>query len=889
VLSAGTRLGPYEILAKLGEGGMGMVYRARDTRLGRDVALKFLPPEFAQDPDRRARFEREARLLASLNHPHIATLFGVDEADGRHILAMELVEGADLAQRLEHGPIPVEEAIAIALQIAEALEAAHEKGIVHRDLKPANVKVRPDGTVKVLDFGLAKAWESDTSATSMSLSPTITQHQTQAGIILGTAAYMAPEQAAGMAADARADVWAFGVVLYEMLTGRRLFDGETVSHVLASVLKDEPTWDGLPGDVPARVRELLQRCLRKKAKNRLQSIGDARIAIEEVLASPRVPATPEPRSSVATAAEASAWKRALPWAIAAVAVAAGLGVALLRGPARAGKVVRFEIPSPESLTDVGSPRISPDGRMIAFNATDDKGVTQVWVRALDDLEAHPLAGTEGSTRPFWSPDSRYLGFVAGGKLKKVPIAGGPPQTLADTPTGSDGSWGTSGVILFDGQSSDPINRVSAAGGTPQPIVKTDPDKGIVQVAWPDFLPDGRHFLFIADGKKPEDRSVMLGSIDGGSPARKVAEVGSLAQYAPPGYLLYVREDSLLAQPFDPGSLRTTGEAVPLAEHIGPSSVGLADFSASNDGTLVFRSGWTVRRRLVWIDRSGKEIGDADQPAVYREMSLSPDGRTLAMTIEDPRSSNIDIWLRDLARGVTSRFTFDPARDSCPVFSPDGATIVFTSSRGEGAGDLYTKPTSGSGRAELLFRTGEAMLAQDWSRDGRWIALSRLGAKTGWDVWALGMSGPEKGKAMPVVQGPFLELRPSFSPDGRWIVYESNESGRFEVYVKPFPGPGGKWQVSTAGGTEASWSRDGKEIFYVSPGSKLVAVPVAAGATFTAGQPKPLFDVRLQPIQLRNRWVVNGDATRFLFLEPEGTTRALPTTVVLNWSETLRSR
>jgi Tol biopolymer transport system component len=886
----GTRLSHYRIIAKLGQGGMGEVWQATDENLRREVALKLLPEDFASDPERHARFEREAKVLASLNHPNIATLYGLEYVGERHALVMELVEGEDLAQRIARGPIPVEEAIPIALQVAKALEAAHEKGIVHRDLKPANIKVRPDGTVKVLDFGLAKAWQEDVEPSDLAHSPTITGHHTRAGVILGTASYMAPEQAAGMPTDGRADIWAFGVVVYEMLSGRRLFEGETVSHVLASVLKDEPTWEGLPPGVPPRVLELLKRCLRKKPQNRLQSIGDARIVLEEVLAEPHSAVAAEGRAPVAAQPASSVWRRALPWGVAALAAVAAVGiVVIMRRPPAAKRVVRFQIASPESLTDVDTPKISPDGRVIAFDAADEKGVTQIWVRTLDDLEARPLAGTDGSTRPFWSPDSRYLGFVAGGKLKKVLIAGGSPQTLADTPTGSDGSWGTSGVILYDGQLNDPIRRVAATGGTPQDVVSTDPDHGITTVAWPDFLPDGRHFLYIADGKKPGDRYLMVGSIDGKEPSRKLADAGSLAQYVPPGYLLYVRENSLLAQPFDAGSLKTTGEAVPLAEHLGPNAVGLADFSASDDGTIVYRSGWTARRRLVWVDRSGKPLGDVDQPAIYRDTALSPDGHILAMTIEDPRSANRDIWLRDLQRGVTSRFTFDPAQDSSPVFSPDGKTIVFSSTRSGGAPDLYQKPVSGSGQATLLLKTGEVLVAQDWSRDGRWIALNRQSEKTGWDIWALAMEGPNKGKAVPVVQGPFIELRPSLSPDGRWMAYESNESDRFEVYARPFPGPGGKWQVSNAGGFEAKWSGDGREIYYVSFTSKLVSVPVTAGATFELGQPKELFEVHLQPILLRNRWLVSRDDTRFLFLEPEAATRSLPMTVVLNWPEALKSR
>jgi Tol biopolymer transport system component len=886
----GTQLSHYRITAKLGEGGMGEVWQATDENLRREVALKLLPEDFSSDPERHARFEREAKVLASLNHPHIATLYGLEHVGDRHALAMELVEGEDLAQTIARGAIPVEDALGFALQIAQALEAAHEKGIVHRDIKPANIKVRPDGTVKVLDFGLAKAWEAEVASASPLMSPTITHPQTRAGLILGTAAYMAPEQAAGAATDGRADIWAFGVVLYEMLTGRRLFEGETVSHVLASVLKDEPSWDALPAGVPPRVIELLQHCLRKKPRNRLQSIGDARIVLEEALAEPRAPVGAERPAPTSAGPTAPAWRRALPWTVAGLAVVAAVGTAILgRRPPVEKRIIRFQITTPESLTDVDTPKISPDGRMIAFNATDDKGVTQVWIRALDDLEAHPVAGTEGATRPFWSPDSRYLGFIAGGKLKKVPVAGGPPQVVADTPTGSDGSWSTSGVILFDGQQNDPIRRVSASGGTPQPAVEIDGKHGVTQVAWPDFLPDGHHFLYTADGKKQGERYLMVGSVDGKEAPRRLVNVGSLARFAPPGYLLYVREDSLLAQPFDVATLKTTGEAVPLAEHLGPTAVGLADFSASDNGTVVYRSGFTARRRLVWIDRSGKALGDADKPSVFRDEALSPDGRTLAMTVDDPSSGNRDIWLRDLERGVTSRFTFDQGADGSPVFSPDGKTIVFSSTRAGGAPDLYEKSTSGSGQATLLLKTGEVLIAQEWSRDGRWLTVNRLDPKTAWDIWALPMDGPDKGKPVPIVQGQFVELRPSFSPDGKWIAYQSNESGRPEIYARPFPGPGGKWQVSSAGGSEPVWSGDGHEILYVSAAGKLVSVPVSAGASFTAGQPKELFDVRLQPLQLRNRWLANREADKFLFLEPEGAARALPMTVVLNWPEALRSR
>ena len=885
----GTNLAHYRITAALGAGGMGEVWRAEDTRLGREVALKLLPADFAADPERLARFEREAKLLASLNHPNIATLHALEHLEGRHVLVMELVEGEGLDERIARGPIAVDEAIAIALQIAEGLEAAHEKGIVHRDLKPANVRIRPDGTVKVLDFGLAKAWESEHAESNLSLSPTITARHTRAGVILGTAAYMAPEQAAGVGADGRADIWAFGVVLWEMLTGHHLFDGETVSHVLASVLKDQVDLEALPSGVPSRIRDLIERCLRKKPRRRLQAIGDARILLEEYLADPEG-FEPQIGPAAAVAAAPSRTRRVLPWAAAgvlAVILAATLGVLVMRRPAPA-RVVRFDITAPEALSEVGAPKLSPDGRAIAFNATDAKGVTQIWLRSLDDLEPRPLPGTDGATRPFWSPDSRYLGFVAGGKLKKVPLAGGPPQTLADTPTGSDGSWSTTGMILFDGQSNDPILKVPATGGTPQPAVSADASSGVTSVAWPQFLPDGKHFLYVADATGGGQRHLMVASLDGKEAPRKLLEVESLVQYAPPGYLLYVRESSLLAQPFDPVACEARGEAVPLAEQLGTTSVGLADFSASDNGTLVYRSGWTARRRLVWVDRSGAEQGDADEPAVYREMSLAPDGRRLAVTITDSRSDNSDIWLRDLERGVTSRFTFDAARDFAPVWSPDGATIVFTSTRDDTTA-LYTKSALGGGSPTLLFKSEGALSAQDWSRDGRFILLNRMGETTGFDIWALAVSGPDAGKATPLVESQFTEVRPAFSPDGRWFVYQSNESGRYEIYVQPFSGPGGKWQVSTDGGEEPIWSGDGKEILYLTPGGKLMAVPVTTGVTFTAGRPTPLLSVRLAPIVIRNRWVASRDGRRFLFLEPEGAARTVPMTVVMNWAEALKAR
>jgi Tol biopolymer transport system component len=778
--------------------------------------------------------------------------------------------------------------VPLALQIAEALEAAHEKGIVHRDLKPANVMIRPDGTVKVLDFGLAKAWESEAGDSALSFSPTLTQHNTQAGVILGTAAYMAPEQAAGQAADRRSDIWSFGVVLWEMLSGQKLFAGETVSHVLASVLKDEIDLDALPDDLPPRVAEVVRRCLERKPKRRMQAIGDVRVLLEEWLENPEIEYSEASAIDIAGSRQPR-WKQLLPWVVVTVLAVGLLTTVWPRAEQEdPAPIVRFQIVAPESLTSAGPPTISPDGRSIAYNATDENGATQIWLRAMDDLEAHPLAGTDGSGRPFWSPDSRYLGFVAGGKLKKVPITGGPPQTLADTPTAADGSWGTGGAILIDGTDSDPILRVPAAGGTPQPVVKADPEAGIATVGWPQFLPDGQHFLYTADGATQDDRRLMAGSLDPEEAPHEIFITDSLVKFVAPGHLLYVREDSLLAQPFNPETLEITGEPVPLAEELGTTGTGLADFSASVDGTLVFRSGWTAKRRLVWLDRFGRRLDDADEPAVFRSTDLSPDGKQLAMTIEDPRSDNVDLWLRDLARGVTSRFTFDPGRENNAVWSPDGRALAYASLQGDSYA-IVLKEASGTAPAEELLRVETNTGPNDWSADGRWLALNQRSAETGWDIVVLDLGEENRGKLTPFVQGRFMEVRPSFSPDAKWIAYQSNESGRSEIYVQQFPGPGGKWQISTDGGSEPRWSDDGSEIFYLTPASTLMSVPVSTGDTLSAGRPQELFDVRLQPITTRNRWLVSRDGQRFLFLQPEGSSRSLPTTVVMNWAESLKER
>ncbi|MEX1310387.1 MAG: protein kinase [Candidatus Sulfomarinibacteraceae bacterium] len=840
----GTTLANFEIKSKLGEGGMGEVWLAEDTRLGREVALKVLPADVAGDADRLARFEREAKVLASLNHPNIATLYGLEsvasdadadaDAAATTFLVMELVEGEDLSERIARGPVPVEEATRIALQIAEALEAAHEAGIVHRDLKPANIKLKPDGTVKVLDFGLAKAWDSQTGDASLSLSPTLTQHATAAGVILGTAAYMSPEQAAGIAADRRADIWAFGVVLWEMLTGHKLFDGETVSHVLASVLKDEIDLDELPAETPAHVRKLIGRCLRKKPKMRLQAIGDARIALEEpdeeAVLSVEAAAAPPTRARLA-------WAVAAVLAIAAIALAAALG---LRDEATS-RLVHSAIPAPPDTVfhldplNPGAAVLSPDGRRVVFSARRESGEYSLYLRSLDEGEARPLAGTDKGHYPFWSPDSQWIGFVAEGKLKKIKAAGGPALTICDAPDGKGGSWNEDGVIVFAPESGTPLHRVAAVGGESTPITELNLEAGDNSHRLPRFLPDGHHLLYYARNASGDPQSVVrvIGLDEGGS-GRDLVTSPASAWFAA-GHLFFARDGMLMAQAFDPDALEFTGDAFPVAEDIVVRPLtGAGVFSATDDGTLLYQTGSRQDGTVIqWFDRRGTPGEPVGDEGLYDQVTLSPDGTTAALVIRDPSIGSNDIWLLDVVSGLRTRFTFDRANDIYPVWSPDGETILFVSRRDEGT-SLYRKSVAGTGDVELVFTSAGDMYATSWSPNGRYIAFDRQGQGTGADVWILDLeNGPS---AELFYQSGAEDGAAFFSPDGRWLAYWSQESGRGEIYVTPFPGPGRRWQVSQNSGTWLQWSSDGREIFFQDESGALKVVSVdGSGETFTVGR------------------------------------------------------
>ena len=847
----------YRITAKLGEGGMGEVWRATDTKLGRDVAIKVLPETFAQDADRMARFTREAQVLASLNHPNIAAIYGVEE----RALVMELAEGPTLAERIAQGAIPLDEALPIAKQIAEALEYAHERGVVHRDLKPANIKITPEGRVKVLDFGLAKAISAEPQAEACAtVSPTLTMRATATGVIMGTAAYMSPEQARGHNVDKRADIWAFGVVLYEMVTGSQLFAEATISDTLASVLKEEPDWDR----APAKLRRLLRGCLEKDPKQRLRDIGDAWRLLEG--------------ETMLTAPSRSR----LGWMIAACVLVIALfavGFLHFRETPPEAAVIRTYIPPPAgtgfnfagALSAVGPVALSPDGRRMTFSARAADGKNQLWLRSLDALTAQPLAGTEDAIHPFWSPDSRYIAFFAGGKLKKIDASGGPPVTLCDAPVGRGGTWNQAGVIVFTPQfSSLGLHRVSASGGVPAAMSLDATGR------WPWFLPDGRHFLFSSGG------TVRLGSLDS-KESKVLVETVSDAVYSQ-GYIIYLREDTLMAQPFDLKRLALSGEAVPIAENV--RSVGSQRrgvFAVSQNGLLVYQSSTGQGRSalLTWFDRNGKRLGTVGEPGDLVGVELSPDRKNVATSVLDPVSRTFDLWLYGVPKAVRTRFTFNASRNyPHAIWSPDGASMVFDSNR-DGKFGLYRKASNLSGSEELLYTDEVLVVPTGWSPMRDLILYNRGGQR----IYALPLSGERK--PFQILPDAVAPVAAQFSPDGRWIVYGSGESQRTEIYIAPFPGPGGKVQVSTTGGLQPRWRSDGKEISYVAPDGRLMAVEVKVnGSSVEAGRAQPLFS-GVPALVLGTSYDASPDGQRFLVaVQPEAAAPE-PLTLVQNWTAGLK--
>ncbi len=885
-LATGTRLGPYEILSPAGAGGMGEVYRARDSRLGRDVALKVLPPHFSQDPSRRERFEREARVVSALSHPHICTLHDIGEQDGVDFLVLEYLEGETLEHRLVRGPLPTDQVLRCAMEIADALEKAHRQGVVHRDLKPGNIMLTKSGA-KLLDFGVAKLAVSSapladalTEMTSSDKPPL-----TEQGSILGTFQYMAPEQLEGREADARTDIFSLGELIYEMTPGRAAFAGRTKASLIASILSSEPpALTQVAPIAPPALERLVKICLAKDPNERFQSAYDVKLHLAWIAEGGSQAGIPAPVSARRRWRERALWASVGLLALAA----AGLGAAYWRSRPAPPPVVRSSILLPEnaSVAVVGpntmAPALSPDGRRLAFVAIG-RQQRQLWVRSLDGLSAQPLTGTEGASFPFWSPDSRFLGFFADGRLKKIDASGGPAQTLCDASEGRGGSWGSGGVIVFASATAGGLSRVPATGGVPSPVTELDSARQENSHRWPWFLPDGKHFLFFSRSAVAEQSGSYVASLDGGKP-KLVVNTSFNAVYAAPGYLVHVRERSLVAQPFDATSLELGSEVFPIAETVqADGSFTHAIFTVSSNGTLVFQAGGAgPDSQMRWFTREGKEAGNAAEPTISFSPKLSPDARRLVTEVTDPTSGNVDLWLYELARGVRTRFTFDAFADIGPLWSPDGAQIAFSSNR-KGYFGMYLKPADGSGQeTELLAMPGVSIRASSWSQDGKYIAYWQLDRKnkTRQDIWILPLSGERK--PFPFVQSAFDEVGPAFSPDGKWISYNSNESGSEQVYAAPFPGPGGRWQVSSAGGSTAAWRKDGRELYFLSTDDKLMAAEVRAeGASLAVGQVRSLFSVR--PKRLGRIYDVTADGRRFVVNTSLQENNALPLTLVANWT------
>jgi Tol biopolymer transport system component len=867
-MASGARVGVYEVVRPIGVGGMGEVYLARDLRLKRDVALKVLPDRYRLDGQRRARFEREAQLLAALNHPNIATIHGLESIADSCALVMEFVDGETVADRVSLGPLPMATVVRIARQLVDALDTAHEQGIVHRDLKPANIKVRPDGAIKVLDFGLAKALDAGDAATAVGVT-TLTAVE---GVVVGTPAYMSPEQARGGPVDRRTDIWAFGCVLYEMMTGRRAFDGATTSDAIAAVLTREPDWAALPPDVAAGVRRLLQRCLEKDVKHRLRDIADAREHLRDD------DGTTSTGTSIA--APAVRRRRVSTWQLAGIAATVALVVAL----AIPATVHLREAPPPELRLQITTPpttaplefALSPNGRYVVFLASvsSSDAAHRLYLRALDNPVAQPLVGTDGGRRPFWSPDSRSIGFFAEEKLFRVDIAGGPPQPLAAAAVPQGGDWNADGTIVFAPNTVSALLRVPASGGAPVAATELDAPRQKSH-RMPFFLPDGRHFLFQADGD-PDVSGIYLGTLDGGPP-RRLTAAESAAAYLPPDRVVFVQGGALIAARLDVSRGELTGDPVTLAPSIGSASSAPLRFSVSRTGIVAYRAGQGSTERTSWFDRTGKVLR---QLPWMNAPELSPDGRYVAgdRTVD----GNRDVWLVDLVRGPLTRFTTHQAVDGFPVWSPDGARVAFHSQR-NGTFDVWIKRSSGSvGTEELLVGTPDNEWPLDWSRDGRFLLYHRSDqnyARS--DLWALPMTGNTR-DAIAVANTPFEERLGQFSPDGRWIVYETNESGRREIVVQAFPASGAPVHISTNGGVAPRWSADGKEIYFVAPDGKIMAVTVAVkGREFSVGHPAALFFAGLPAQVFKVQYAVTRDG-EFLVNSLMGEGSASPITLILNW-------
>jgi serine/threonine protein kinase len=875
-LSIGTCLGPYEILAPIGAGGMGEVYRAKDTRLGRDVAIKVLPSHLSDNPELKERFEREARAISQLTHPHICTLYDVGNENGVEFLVMELLEGQSLADRVEKGLIPTEQVLKFGVEIADALDRAHRAGIVHRDLKPGNIMLTPSG-VKLLDFGLARIAAAERSPSDLSSLPTMaapSQPLTEKGTVMGTFQYMAPEQLEGKPADPRTDIFAFGCVLYEMATGKKAFQGASQASLVSAILRDEPKpISEIVALAPPAFERLVRTCLAKDAEDRWQNARDVRNELQWIAQAGSQTGAPAAVVSRRKSRERLAWILA-----AAGAAAAAFAIFLvLRGAKSSDRAIRlsFDKPATSSILGFDSLAPSPDGSRVALVAYSAGGKSAVAVRSIDSLEMKAIPGTEGASLPFWSPDGKTIAFFAGGKLKKVDASGGPVESLCDSPGHFGGTWGSKGMILFAGHDLDGLYKVPATGGTPVKVTSLSPEDEAHR--WPSFLPDGDHFVFLVDAQFTEGHWLALSSLATGKVERLIRAVSDLA-YVSPGYLLYVRSGSLVAHPFDSHRLRFSGDPKPVATDLYASAVNHHfDFGASQNGVLLYQSA-DPNVRFRWYDRSGKSLGEAGEAGRYGLVELSPDDTKAVFETLDSDGRRASLGILDLLHGSASRLTTTAVSDFNPVWMPDGRRVLFSSSRGGAVADLYETTVSSVGEDRLLFKNADGASPWSVSPDGRTVLVSSFSAKTADDLWLLPLG--EKPSLQAFRKSSFDEMEAQFSPDGKWVAFSSDDAGRSEVYVRSLADPSNQIQASSGEGWRPRWRRDGRELFFVS-NRKLMAAKIETGPPIRAGEPTALFE--------REAWfdyAVASDGQRFLLETPASEASKPAAVALLNWTSAL---
>lgn len=892
MIQTGRKLGRYEIRSKIGAGGMGEVYRARDIELGRDVAVKVLPSSFSVDATRLQRFQQEACAAGALNHPNVLIVHDIGACEGAPYVVSELLEGETLRKRIGGTPVAQRRAIDYALQIANGLAAAHEKGIIHRDLKPDNIFITNDGRLKILDFGLAKLTQVDGDQAQTDI-PT-RRVDTDPGVVMGTVGYMSPEQLKGKAVDQRSDIFSFGAILYEMLSGRRAFHRESVAETMSAILKeDPPELSDTNKTVSPALERIVNHCLEKNPEGRFHSARDIAFALEALSGS-----TTSNETAIAAALPAARWRgRALlPWIIAGAGVLLAATVfawSYFRGSPEdeVTQATRFIISMPDKALILGPPVISPDGRQIVYRLNTEDSKELLWVRSLGSLDARPLVGTDGAAQPFWSPDSRSIGFFANTKLKTVDLSAGSVQTVCDAPSNVSGAWSRSGTIVFSRGVASGIYSITTAGATPVQVTQVDASRNEIEHTFPYFLPDGRHFIYLVRNAQPENSAIYVGSLDS-KETKSLLQVHSSAVYAPPGYLLFVRQNTLIAQPFDADALNLTGDAFAVAEQVARNPiVGRSMFSVSENGILVMRYGVINSNQLTWFDRTGKQLGVVTARGGYNMPALSPDEKSVAVSRVDLLAgTGADIWLINLERGTQIRLTEDPATDNFPAWSPTGDRITFVSAR-NGQSSIYVKVSNGSAAEEPLVSSAELKTSPTFSADGKFIIYAQLNPKTNVDLCLVSTNDK---KIETFLQTNFIEAQPRVSPNGRWIAYVSNETGQFEVYVQTFPVAGGKLAVSVGGGSQPQWRADGRELYYYAPNRKLMAVELNGdGPAFTVGIARPLFDIRALGATIDQTFPGIGYYTparggnRFLVPSLAESSERQQINVVLNWTADLK--